>query len=233
MLPIPQSAEELLTASGILFTLIAQSLYIRQIRRGGAAKNFVTMALNTVNDSLLFGAAIATGQGPAAIGVMGAYSFMDILATHQIYKKDHSMNIRRSDGVCIFGCIIGWCALLNIVPKSATAHLSPKDLDFAASIIGSVVNLLAMAPLIRDSFFGKVAPENQIVRPATIKALIICTFAPAFPWLLDLFAYTAAVIVAPKNSIEHWLQPAAVLAIGLLSAIATLVWGFRRIIKSK
>lgn len=219
------------TAVGVVVTVLAQALYIRQIRRGHAAKNFTSMALNTANDSLLFGAAVATGQGSAAIGVMGAYSLMDIIATHQIYKKDRSMNLKKSDAVCLAGCLVGWCALFNFLPEIGQKSLTESQQNFAASIIASSVNLLAMMPLLRDAIFAPIAPSDLVQRPQTLKAIVICGLMPAAPWLLDLIAYSAAVVVAPKASIEQWLQPVAILAIGLLAAAASVVWGGRRIIK--
>jgi hypothetical protein len=217
-----------LTILGVIVTVLAQALYIRQIRSGNAAKSFTSMALNTANDSLLFGAAIATGQGPASIGVMGAYSLMDVITTQQIYQKDKSMNLKKSDVICVVGCLVGWCALFKLLPDLGQKTLSEEQQNFAASIIGSAVNLLAMAPLFYSALLGQITPSDRIPKPNRLKPLIICALAPAMPWILDLFAYTTAVITAPKTSIEHWLQPAAVLAIGLLAAGATTVWGVRR-----
>lgn len=126
------------------------------------------------------------------------------------------------------GSMLGWCALLNLAPKIATEGMDEKQLNFAASVIASSVNLIIMAPLIRDACFAPINESEMIPKPATFKGWLAKTLQPTIPWLLDMSAYTIALATAPKGTLEQWLQPAAVFGVGLISVAATAVWGHRR-----
>lgn len=219
---------EVLAGLGVAITMIGQIWYIKQIRDGNAAKSGVSMGLNAVNDGLLAGSAIATGQGIASSAVMATYALMDVISTAEIFRKDGGIKVKASDWVCMAGSIIGWCALLNLAPKIATEGMDEKQLNFAASVIASSVNLVIMAPLIRDACFGAIDQSEIIPKPTSFKGWLAKTLQPTIPWLFDMSAYTLVLATAPKGTLEQWLQPAAVFAVGLISVAATAVWGHRR-----
>lgn len=219
---------DLLAGLGVALTLIGQVWYIKQIRAGNAPKSAVSMGLNAVNDGLLCGSAVATGQGLAGAAIMGTYAFMDVFSTAEIYKKDGGLKLKPSDWACMAGSMLGWCALLNIAPKILTEGMDEKQMDFAASVIASSVNLIIMAPLIRDACFAPINESEIIPKPSTFGGWLAKTLQPTIPWLLDMSAYTIALATAPKGTLEQWLQPAAVFSIGLISVAATAVWGHRR-----
>ena len=214
------------TVLGLLSTALAvvsMGHWYLQLRAKKTATNITTGTLWMVNDALLCGTALATGQGWAA-AVPATFATLGAASVYEMWRQGgRTLSFHKWDIVSGVGCCLGWGALLLMTAMPTTS--ASVGIAMASAVVATATYILATIPMERAML---AAPKPEEMRDAG-RSFFKTWLTPTMPYLIGTTAYGTALFSVPEAAWYVYFQPALLLLNNVVLTSCMGWWSYRRI----